>query len=391
MFLFFLILPFIPKKFLGNTKKNIIGFSFFLILLIIISSLPWQCRVRAESIGIFKSDRKYLIEESILEDGLAFPGKGSLLISRIFHNKYSFFGLDFLTRYFSHFDFNYLFIHGDKLKPKYSIPNFGLFYLIEAPFFLLGILNLINQKSPFNFLPLIWLLLGPVPSALTKETPNAVRSLILAPSITIIVAVGIHSTFEYIKKQKNKLVLTLILCLFYLGNFAYGIHQYLVHKFYHQPWYTDFGTKEMVKEATKLSSNYKAVVVSEDPYIFFLFYNKILPSEFLRTAKFSSRDKKQWGRVESFDKFIFNMPFKCPKIGKLNVLYICRGTEIPINSRLLKLIRFKDGTPAFSLIEFYPLSQVPKIRPILPQGLNYMVESDPKNDGLLPESWLTYW
>jgi len=389
LMLFFLVIFLWREK--HKKRKIITCISSFFILIVFISSFPWQSRARAESIGIFKVERKYLIDQDIQDDGIAFPGKGSLLVTRIFHNKYNYLILDFLSRYFSHFDPNFLFVYGDKLRPENSIPSFGLLYLIEAPFLILGLLNLTKKESTFGFFPLIWFFLGPVSSSLTIETPNAIRSLLTVPGIAMILGVGLESFFSSIKKLRLQIIVFLVILTAYIGNFSFGLHQYLIHKFYHQPWYTDYGVKEMVEETTKLAPKYKAVVIPQDPYIFFLFYNKILPSQFLKTAKFTPREQKQWGRVESFDKFVFNMPYKCPKIGKLNVLYVCTGTEIPINSRLLNLIRFKDGVPAFSLIEFYPLSQVPLIKPILPRGLNYMIESDSSNDGLLPDSWPTFW
>lgn len=88
------------------------------------------------------------------------------------------------------------------------------------------------------------------------------------------------------------------------------------------------------------------------------------------------------------------MPFDCPKGGKLNVLYVCSGPNIPQNSKVLKIIRYLDKVPAYTLIEFYPLSQMPKNSPQLPEGLKYMVdvEKSPSTvDGIIPDSSENLW
>ncbi len=48
----------------------------------------------------------------------------------------------------------------------------------------------------------------------------------------------------------------------------------------------------------------------------------------------------------------FTMPVDCPAAGKLHVLYVCRGIKIPPNSKIIKIIRYRDDQPAFTLLEF---------------------------------------
>jgi hypothetical protein len=171
---------------------------------------------------------------------------------------------------------------------------------------------------------------------------------------------------------------------------VYFWHQYSLHKLIHQPWYSDVGVKEMVMEVKKLEGNYSKVIISKDPYIFFLFYNRVNPKNFIKSADILPEKIGVWERVSSFGKVIFKMPMDCPKIGRLNVLYICRGGDIPINSKLLKVIYFNDMVPAFNLIEFIPLSQVKN--ELLPQNVHRMVESDSNYpEGILSEQSGRYW
>ncbi|MDP2860723.1 MAG: hypothetical protein Q8N98_03325, partial [bacterium] len=235
-----------------------------------------------------------------------------------------------------------------------------------------------------------WLFFGAVPSAFTHEPPSSVRLLVISPALTVFSAAGFYWLIVLLKSSKWKPIFIIILAGI-IFNVSYVFHQYTVHFPRWQPWFRDGGAKEMVAKVGELEKNYRYVVLPQDPYIFFLFYNKILPSEFLSKAILSPEAVGRWERVEKLKKIIFKMPYNCPKIGELNVLYICRGAEIPQNSRLLHFIRYKDNVPAFSFIEFFPASKIPSPKPKLPQGLNYMVEVGTVDDELLREKEGRLW
>ena len=66
---------------------------------------------------------------------------------------------------------------------------------------------------------------------------------------------------------------------------------------------------------------------------------------------------------------------------------MCQGPEVPINSRVIELVRYNDGVPAYTLIDFVALSQAAKAD--LPEGLHYMVETDLRfgDDALIPDDY----
>lgn len=354
---------------------------------IIIAFLNPKSLVRANDIGFLKDESARIgIETSIREDGYVWNGK-NLLLTRMFHNKVVGFSLSFTKRYFEHLNPSYLFLYGNPNMPKYVIPDVGLLYFFEAITVLLGIVYLGKLKSPVNTFISLWLILSIVPSSLTIETPNPIRALIGLPALIIISGMGIFSLLEIFKKRKY---LKILFCFIVFMNFIYFWHQYSLHKKIHEPWFTDGGVKEMVLAVRELEGNYEKVVISKDPYIFFLFFNKVKPNEFIANSDIMVEGLGVWERVNTFGKIIFKMPTNCPKIGRLNVLYVCRGGDIPINAKLLKTIRYDDKLPAFNLIEFVPLSQAPK--DVLPEGVHRMVESDSSYpEGLLSEGGGRYW
>ncbi len=381
-YLYFLFKPLKTKN-----LKNVFVVALIIIIVSLVSFIDPRSLVRAKSVGILSDPLNTTsLNEQILEDGRHSPGK-YLQITRFFHNKPVVYTLNFVKRYFEHFNPVYLFVESNKSLNKYSVPGIGLFYFFEFFTILIGIGSLIKINKKLIIFPL-WILVSVIPSALTIETPNPIRTLPGLPAWIILSSVGIFTIFSFFKKQ-IKFVFALF-GLMYLIGIAYFLHQYFIHDITHEPWYTDGGVKEMVIESTKLSANFEKVIVPKDPYIFFLFYNKISPKDFLNNSDIKPESLGKWERVDRIGKFIFNMPTKCPKIGRKNVLYVCSGGDVPINGVVHKVIYFNDGTAAFSLIEFIPLSEVKKVE--LPEGLNWMAETDKSyKESLLDESSGRYW
>ena len=118
------------------------------------------------------------------------------------------------------------------------------------------------------------------------------------------------------------------------------------------------------------------------------------PKEFLANSDIEAPESGRWEPVKRIDNIYFKMPMKCPLSGKRNVLYVCEGEEIPQNARLIDVIYYLDRVPAYTLIEYYPLSERPEPLPKLPQGLHYMVgveKPDGNPDGIISEESNSFW
>jgi hypothetical protein len=188
--------------------------------------------------------------------------------------------------------------------------------------------------------------------------------------------------FESKKLKKYFVILAMIAYTVSLFGF---IHQYTVHKVIHHPWYSDVGLKEMVESVNKNYEKYSNIVVAQGHYIPFLFFNKVDPKIFLAESVIS-QDPNDGVRVKEFGKIIFNMPYNCPAAGKENVLYVCFGYQIPNNSKIVDLIRFKDGQPAIILIEFG--SEDDK----LPERVSYFSDVDTRfPTSILPFNYDKFW
>jgi len=368
-------------KILKENRLKIVVFTLFAILAVGLLFIDPKSRARSQDFSILVNVPKLV--EQYTEDSL---GGTPLLVTRAFHNKFVNTLLGIVARYFSYFDPKFLFVEAFPDTERHAIPDLGLLYLIEAPLFLLGFLSL-NKfvKDENKIVPLVLLFASPLASALVVESRSTFRSIFLVYAFSLLIALGI---FSLTKLKKYQVPILIILGLAYFGNFAYFAHQYIIHKTYHHPWYSDVGLKEMVMKVNRLSPRYKNVVMSNGHYIPYLFYNKVDPREFISKSEFAPKSLTKGVRVIRYDKIIFNMPYECPPAGKKEVLYVCFGYQVPKNAFLVDAIYFRDGQPTILLVEFKGTGELEK----LPERVKYSKEEDPifKN-GLLPETYATFW
>jgi len=372
------ICVFNPLKMISRKKGKVLLLTFVSVILVLLSFIPTESRKRAHSFNELV-DKPALVEQ-YSEDFLM---STNLLVTRVFHNKYLSFFKAYSERYFSYFDPRFLFIEISSTTERHSIPSIGFVYLVDVIFIFWGISHIFSKiKSSEKYIPFILLFCSPLAASMTMEPRSVTRSIIMVIPIVLISAFGIYSLFEFKKLKKYLLLLVAIVYSISLLNF---LHQYLVHKIIHHPWYSDVGLKEMVGSVNRNYDIYSNVVVAQGHYMPFLFYNKVNPKYFLKKSLISN-DQNDGIRVKEFGKIIFNMPYNCPLAGKSNVLYVCFGYQIPKNSRVVDLIKFRDGEPAIILVEFGKEDEK------LPEKVKYFSETDLRfPNGLLPSEYNSFW
>lgn len=132
------------------------------------------------------------------------------------------FYLEFFSGFLSNFDLNFLYITGDS-TPYHSTSKVGMFLIITLPFFLYGILKIVNSKNSFLKFILICFFISPLLFGLTGVIHRASRLLVIVPFYILILTVALDG-LSY-KKLQNKLWASLVLVLFLL-NFATFIYDY---------------------------------------------------------------------------------------------------------------------------------------------------------------------
>jgi 4-amino-4-deoxy-L-arabinose transferase-like glycosyltransferase len=330
---------------------SIVAVFFIIFIPILISP---QAQIRFTATNIFKPGARYLdekdLEKIFLDKRLFDANHGYILDGKIFHNQ-RFIYMDYDTlkkafsKYIANFGFEHLFIKGD--APLHHAPDFGLLYLWEFPFLLLFIFLLFKfYYSKYIFFIFIWLLIAPVPVAVTRESPHAVRALLMLPSIQILIALGLYSLLIFLKTQKKWLITGFIILLICIQSisFSYYLHQYYVHTNLELSENWKYGREEAVKITEKYKNNYDEVIVSlnvDMPYIFWLFYTKYSPSKYLEqggTISGGFADERN-----KFDKYFFkNFTYKeLPKDKK--ILLVGTNKDFPTGAKIISEIKYLNG------------------------------------------------
>lgn len=209
----------------------------------------------------------------------------------------------FVKNYLSQFDPNFLFLQGDK-NLRHQQAGFGQLFLPDLILIILGLLYIGQVKTKYRWLPLILLLLGPIPAAITKESPHALRSLSMVPFMHILSAMGIYYLGHFFKKKLLVNAIFLILFLFLFANYFYSFIA-VYPNISSKDWQLEY--KEIFTNPTLLNSEVPILVSDKDgqPYIFALFYLKYDPVKFRREVIRNPVDKWGFSTVKSFGKFEF--------------------------------------------------------------------------------------
>lgn len=249
----------------------------------------------------------------------------------VFDNKYVFYVDQFFTNYLSYFSPSFYFTGH---RPDFSHLNFPgtpLHYPVEIIFIVVGSLLLIRHKQ-FSYL-LIWLLLAPIPAALT-ESSNSQRAITIFPLTVLISAYGLSALSRYYK----------ILFPVILASFIIFVQTYLF-KLPKNPIYSQRVTyKEIFTKAISINEKYNTIHLSRVfsvPHIFVAFYSKWNPADFQKYSqdwkRYEKADKTYVDQLESWNlgKYEFH-DFHWEREGKLqNALLISSFGDFPASQHIL--------------------------------------------------------
>jgi 4-amino-4-deoxy-L-arabinose transferase-like glycosyltransferase len=271
------------------------------------------------------------------------------ILAKLEHNKLTAYGISFLGHYLDHFKPDFLFINGDPLI-RNKVPETGQFYLIEALFLIVGLAALARSKFPYTKLLIAWVLVAPLASSITYQTPHALRALNMVIPLTLIMAFGMSKIFNV----RGRWIITGLVFLFISFELVHYLESYYVHSPKRYPLAWEYGFSEMVQKLEGYESKYEKVVITDrydQPYILVLFYKKYDPSKYQPQAHLSERDKFNFGTVRNFDKYEFRVINPQEVDQTKNTLYIGTDQEIPKNANILDMVKFPNGEPAFIFTE----------------------------------------
>jgi hypothetical protein len=256
-------------------------------------------------------------------------------------------------RYINHFFPRFLFFEGDWTNMRHSIPYYGYLHLPEILSVVAGLAVLLKSPSRKKWFILAWLLLAPIPAALSRDNISGVRALPMAVPWLLISGMGISTLFR-------KRILGPALCVV-LGLFViYYLDLY--HR--HAPIFTAldwlYPYEKSITAVTENYSQYDKVIFTDvlgQPYIFNLFYMKFDPRIYQTQSKLTENIQGDVGHVGGFDKFEFR-PIYWPEDRKLtSTLFVGNMSDLPqidldTTPNLIEIadITYPNGAPGFKVV-----------------------------------------
>lgn len=323
-------------------KKAIIGIVISLILFLPLGKFltSSQASLRFREVNIFSSIGPIdLSNMEIKNDNNSF-------ISKVVHNRRFIYSVEYLKHYFDNISPNFLFGTGDG-NPKFSIQEVGQLYLWDLPFLIAGIIFLIRKKEGYWYILPLWLILAIVPAATARETPHALRTETALPTFQALAAYGLINLFQNLRFKKIfRGVLSSIFALLLFVNFLYFLHSLFIHypKEFSGEW--QYGYKESINYVAGIENDFNQINVTDDlgrPYIYYLFYKKVNPNEFRKTA-IVKEDPFGFITVDGFGKYRFGR-----NLGKISKnrgnLYVDVPSRLPKKVKILKTFYLLNGDP----------------------------------------------
>ncbi len=192
---------------------------------------------------------------------------------------------------------------GEKLV--HNLNGFGNLLLFDAILLVAGFIGICYMRERFGKFIFIWLILAPIPNALTLDSPNSTRLFILLPALIFIEAYGAYMIFKILKNGIRRLILITLIFL-YILNFIFFLDSYFVHFAVQRAKFWHYGFKEIVQISNKYPD---ADIVMQGlydfPYIYILFYNKYDPQLFRRDVVYYPTNNEGFRYVKSFGRYTF--------------------------------------------------------------------------------------
>ena len=339
LFLIFLVLSKFRRS-NWNIGNSIFIFIVFLFILVSLFSNLFGSATKFNTTTIFNNkDILYGRVDSIRGDGAI----ENPIIQKI-HTKYLGIPYQIAQNYINSFSPAFLFDKGGE-KLIHNLNGFGNLYLFDALLLFAGFAGLFYYREKSLSMLLGWLILSPIPCALTLDAPNSTRLFMLMPLFSIVTGYGAYVLFNNFRKR-GFIVVKVILVLLFLLNVIFFLNLYFVHFNVERARFWHYGYKEAVM-MTENNPNKKVVMRGEEnfPYIYFLFYTRYNPVLFQRTVKYYPRTKDGFLYVRSFGKYQFvdNIDYKNTK---KDTIYIT--DKVDGNGK--NLIKLPNGDPSLEYL-----------------------------------------
>jgi len=352
----------LTTMFVIKEKKGKQLLMFFLILLIFWLPIVGQFFNRS---GTVRFEWVSLIDQGKISQIIQKRETSTLpkTITRAVYNRPTFFVFYALRNYFVNLSPKYLFFRGGS-HYQFSLPNHELLYLVAAPFLLLGLIKILIKGNKEERLIGLWFFASFIPSAITKDAPHVLRSILVLPSPMILTALGLQLTVNFLKGRSKfggkLLIFVLTLAVFVSFGRWWNDYSNIYPKVYSWSW--QYGYKEVVSYIKSVYEKYDKIFFTKrygEPHEFILFYFPWDPGKYQEDPNKKWDFHANWYWIDGFDKFEFINDWEIQEVvnkpivqnTKYKILLITSPGNYPEEWNKLKMINYLDEKPVFEILE----------------------------------------
>jgi len=286
-------------------KPSVFALKFILPLFILALPLAYGLFFNTDSnrlkiVSLFSYPRSQTETDLIISES-------SLLNYQVFYNRPIFFFRNFISRYFNHFSPQLLAFVGDWQNPRHSAPHVGILLFPSLIFFVIGLFSLpaktAKLRAGHSFF-LFWLLVAPIPAALTRDSVQTVRAMSFSIPLVFFTALGLHT---FLKKYHHTIIRTSLIII-YLLSFIYYSDLYHNHMIKKSPHHFLYGYQQASQYLIQNQSQYQNIYFTNfygQPYIYYLFYSQYSPAKYQDQAQLTENQQGDTGTVDRIDNIRF--------------------------------------------------------------------------------------
>ncbi len=278
------------------------------------------------------------------------------LSAKLLHNKAVNYGLAFGNNWLKHYHGLFLFLSGDDIQ-RNKVPETGQMYLFDLLFLIVGLVVISRNLSKEWKLIIWWTIIAPTASALTFQSPHALRSQNMVIPLVILSAFGFLNLWNWISEIKLKSLsksLLLVILVFIIWQFGRYQHMYWTHMSKEYPFSSQYGLKELTQYLLSNDKNYQKILITDrydQPYIMLLFYMKYSPEKFQSEHSLTGKDSYGFSTVNHFDKYYFTRIVYDQAIpDNPNSLIVGTPEEITKEANIVKDIYGTNGYKYFRIV-----------------------------------------
>lgn len=278
---------------------------------------------------------------------------------RIVNNKWQYLASKFAENYLGYYSLNFFFSPHRSDATVFNLPGQGLLYIWEAGLLIVGIYWLIRNRLKWSGVLFLWLMLAPIPAALTRDYMHAQRVATFLPLLPLFSAFTLAIFLTKLTKPEFKLLFTSFFIIISFWSLIGRTDYYLFHAFNRNLGGLKYGYQEVVEYLEQNQQKYDQIIftkVHSEPHMFLAFYSRMDPYDLQAYSK-------NWKYFEkSGFKFLDMINYQMGKYhfrditwhqdkNLKNALIVASPSELPPEVNPKIIVKDHLNKPLFLLVE----------------------------------------